>query len=154
LGFIVAPDWVMRTLTAAKNCLDWHCSTPIQRAVAGFISGGHLARHVRNMRNTYKQRRELILECIQKECGDWLDPIPSLYGMHVAATAHASVNLERVAEALRRQNVRMHTFARYFLGSQTRRGLIFGYGTADSAQIRRGLLQVRNVRAAVMADSS
>jgi DNA-binding transcriptional MocR family regulator len=65
--------------------------------------------------------------------------------MHIAATARASVNLEMVAEALRRQNVRMHTFARYFLGSQTRRGLIFGYGTADSAQIRRGLMLLRKM---------
>jgi GntR family transcriptional regulator/MocR family aminotransferase len=143
LGFIVAPDWVMRTLIAAKNCLDWHCSTPIQRAVAGFIAGGHLARHVRNMRATYKQRRSLILECIRDGCSDWLDPIPSLYGMHVAAMADTSVNLELVAAALLRQNVRMHTFSRYFLGPQTRRGLIFGYGTADLAQIRRGLLLLR-----------
>jgi len=63
--------------------------------------------------------------------------------MHVAATAHTSVNLESVAEALLRKNVRMHTFSRYFLGPKTKRGLIFGYGTADSAQIRRGLLLLR-----------
>src|SRR5271156_664091 len=46
LGFIAAPRWAMRTLIAVKNCLDWHCSTPIQSSVAGFIAEGHLARHV------------------------------------------------------------------------------------------------------------
>ena len=47
LGFIVAPDWAVPPLVAAKNCLDWHCSTPVQNAVAGFIAAGHLTRHVR-----------------------------------------------------------------------------------------------------------
>ena len=52
LGFIVAPGWAIKTLTAAKNCLDWHCATPVQSAVAGFIAEGHLTRHVRKMRDT------------------------------------------------------------------------------------------------------
>jgi GntR family transcriptional regulator / MocR family aminotransferase len=143
LGFIVAPAWVMRTLIAAKNCLDWHCSIPIQRAVAGFIADGHLARHIRNLRDTFKERRNLLLEMIQEQCGAWLDPIPSLYGVHIAASAHTSLNLESVSAALLRQNVRMHTLSRYFLGPQLRRGLIFGFGTADAAQIRRGLHLLR-----------
>jgi GntR family transcriptional regulator / MocR family aminotransferase len=142
LGFIIAPEALLRILIAAKNCLDWHCSTPIQRAVAGFIEGGHLARHVRKMRDLYKQRRELILECLG-ELGSWLEPIPSAYGMHIAATARTSANLEAVAAALLRDNVRLHTFSRYFLGPETKRGLIFGYGTADANQIRRGLQLLR-----------
>ena len=48
LGFLVAPDWALGALVLAKNCLDWHCSTPTQLAVAGFIADGHLARHIRN----------------------------------------------------------------------------------------------------------
>jgi GntR family transcriptional regulator/MocR family aminotransferase len=142
LGFIIAPEALLRILIAAKNCLDWHCSTPIQRAVAGFIEGGHLARHVRKMRDLYKQRRKLILECLG-DLGAWLEPIPSAYGMHIAATARASVNLETVAAALLRDNVRMHTFSRYFFGPETQCGLIFGYGTADAGQIRRGIQLLR-----------
>ena len=61
LGFIIAPAWAMRTLVAAKNCLDWHCSTPVQIGVAGFISEGHLTHHVRKMRAIYKKRRQLLL---------------------------------------------------------------------------------------------
>ena len=34
LGFMVAPAWALPTLVAAKNSTDWHCSIPIQAAVA------------------------------------------------------------------------------------------------------------------------
>jgi GntR family transcriptional regulator / MocR family aminotransferase len=143
LGFIVAPDWAMRTLVAAKNCLDWHCSTPVQTGVAEFISEGHLARHVRKMREIYRRRRQLLLKLVQDEFGEWLDPIASFYGMHIAAVARDSVDLESVTEALLQDNVKIHTLSRYHLGPQTRGGLVFGYGAADLPEIEHGLSLLR-----------
>jgi GntR family transcriptional regulator / MocR family aminotransferase len=145
LGFIVAPQWALSTLVAVKNCLDWHCSTPVQSAVAGFIAGGHLARHVRRMRDVYKKRRQLLLSVLDSEFGDWLYPIPSCYGMHIAAVARADLDLEQVTESLLSHNVKMHTFNRYFFGPSTRAGLIFGYGTVDLLQLRQGLTSLRKV---------
>jgi GntR family transcriptional regulator/MocR family aminotransferase len=145
LGFIVAPSWAMSTLTAAKNCLDWHCPTPIQSAVAGFIAEGHLTRHVRKMRDIYKQRRDLLLESVREKLGEWLFAIPSYYGMHIAALAYPGVDLEALADALLQQQVKIHTLSRYFLGPQTQAGLVFGYGTVDLPEIRRGVSALRKV---------
>ncbi|HEY2464234.1 MAG TPA: PLP-dependent aminotransferase family protein [Steroidobacteraceae bacterium] len=143
LGFIVAPGWAMRTLTAAKNCLDWHCPTPTQNAVAGFIAEGHLTRHVRKMRDIYGQRRQLLLELLQDKLSYWLRPIPSFYGMHIAALANPGVDLEAAAHDLLQQQVKIHTLSRYFLGRQSQAGLVFGYGTVDLPEIRRGLSMLR-----------
>jgi GntR family transcriptional regulator / MocR family aminotransferase len=143
LGFIVSPGWAMPSLVAAKNCLDWHCATPIQSAVAGFIAGGHLARHVRKMRAVYKHRRQWLLKCLEEDLGNWLRPIPSLYGMHIAADARPDVNLERATEWLLRRNIKIHTLSRYFMGTPTRNGLIFGYGTVDAPEIRRSISLLR-----------
>jgi GntR family transcriptional regulator/MocR family aminotransferase len=143
LGFIVAPDWSMQTLIAAKNCMDWHCSTPLQVGVAGFIAEGHLTRHVRKMRDIYKRRRQRLLNCLREDLAEWLEPIPSFYGMHVAAIARQARDLDLVADALLQDNVKIHTFSRYYLGRQSRAGLIFGYGTADLPQIDQGLALLR-----------
>ena len=139
LGFVAAPDWAMPTLIAGKNCLDWHCPTPVQIAVAGFIAEGHLAHHVRKMRDIYRRRRQHLLDRLGEAFGDRLAVIPSLYGMHVAATIEAPADLERLAEALLQQNVKIHTFDRYYLGPKTRQGLIFGYAAVDLPEIERGL---------------
>ena len=139
LGFIVAPSWAINTLTAAKNCLDWHCAVPIQSAVAAFISEGHLARHVAKMREIYRARRQLLLNTLRDTFSAWLAPIPSLYGMHVSAMAIGDIDLEAVTGALTRHHVKMHTLSRYFLGPQTKTGLVLGYGTVDLAEIRRGM---------------
>jgi GntR family transcriptional regulator / MocR family aminotransferase len=143
LGFIVAPHEMMPILITAKNCLDWHCSTPVQRAVAGFIEGGHLARHIRNMRAIYMPRRKLVLDLLRAEHASWLTAIPSIYGTHVAATTHTGADLEVLTDTLLRHNVRMHTFSRYYYGTPTQRGLIIGYGATDAGQIQRGLGMIR-----------
>jgi GntR family transcriptional regulator / MocR family aminotransferase len=145
LGFIVAPPWAIRTLTAAKNCLDWHCATTVQTAVGAFIAEGHLTRHVRKMRDIYQQRRRLLLQSLRDRLSDWLSPIPSFYGMHIAAVTTAPCDLEAVCDALARQQIKIHTLSRYFLGPQTRFGLVFGYGTVDLVEIRRGISTLRKI---------
>jgi GntR family transcriptional regulator / MocR family aminotransferase len=150
LGYVIAPDWAMRTLVAAKNCLDWHCPTPIQTSVAGFISGGHLARHVRKMRQIYKKRRQFVLDVLERDLGEWLEPIPSFYGMHVAARSRARRDLNAVAGLLDR-TVKIHTFDRYYLGVPREEGLILGYGAADPQDLGHGLAALRAALAGTSA---
>ena len=142
LGFVVAPAWAMPTLVAAKNSQDWHSSTPIQASVAAFISEGLLARHIRKTREVYRRRREQLLHALQSELFEWLEPIPSFYGMHVAATAKPGVDVEAAVRALLRENLKIHSFARYYAGPATRTGLIFGYGVADADDIDAGVAAI------------
>ena len=144
LGFVVAPEWARPTLVAAKNALDWHCPIPLQVAVAAFIAEGRLTRHVRRMRQVYRRRRDLLLERLTGDLSPWLEPIPSTYGMHLAALARPGVEVEAAAEALARQGVYLHSLERYHLGPPTHRGLVFGFGVADEAEIARGLDLLRD----------
>ena len=139
LGFIVAPDWAMRTLVAAKNALDWHCSTPLQVTVAAFIADGHLARHVRKMRDVYGCRRELLRRSFDGPLGKWFEPIPSFYGMHTTAIARPGVDVESAAARVLGDGVKIHTLDRYFVGEPSRTGLVFGYGAVEPAQLALGI---------------
>jgi GntR family transcriptional regulator/MocR family aminotransferase len=111
------------------------------------MTEGHLRRHVRKMRSLYADRRDLILTTLQRDLADWLTAIPATYGMHVTAVARRPLDLDAVAENLAKQHVCIHTLSRYFLGEQTLSGLIFGFGTADPTQLKRGLAAVRRALA-------
>jgi len=145
LGFVVAPPWAMPALITAKNCLDWHCPTLTQMAVARYIMDGHLARHVRKLRNIYSKRRDLIEEILQADFSAELLPIKSHYGMHVAAFSTAARKLERVTAQLLDSNMHLHSFERYFFGKPTCEGLVLGYGAVDLKGIEQGLKALRRV---------
>jgi GntR family transcriptional regulator/MocR family aminotransferase len=143
LGFVVAPQWAMPALTTAKNCLDWHCPTLTQMAVARYIADGHLARHVRKLRDVYRKRRDLVEEILRSDFSSELLPMQSHYGMHVAAFSTQRKRLERVTAKLLESNVHLHSFERYFFGAPTSEGLIFGYGAVDLEDIEQGLKALR-----------
>ena len=145
LGFVVAPQWAMPALITAKNCLDWHCPTLTQMVVARFIAEGHLARHVRKLRDVYRTRRDLIREILQSNFSGELSPMQSHYGMHVAAFSTLPKHLERVTARLLGLNVHLHSFERYFFGAPTSEGLVFGYGAIDIDDIEQGLKALRRV---------
>ena len=150
LGFVVAPPWALPALVAAKNCLDWHCPVPIQLAVASFIADGHLARHVRKMREIYRVRRERVLKLLDEDLREWLEPLPSFCGMHVAAVARGVRDLDAVTATLLSRQVKLHALSRYYIGEPTQSGLIIGYGAVDLSEISHGLAELR----AVLADSA
>ena len=145
LGFVVAPDWAIETLTAAKNCLDWHSPIPIQASVASFIADGHLARHVRRMRRVYGERREALMTALKNDFADWLEPVPSVYGMHVSATVRPGLDADAIEAELLTRNVKLHSLERYFLGDRTHVGFVFGYGVVGVEQIEAGLAQLREL---------
>lgn len=147
LGFVVVPEWARDTLVAAKNCLDWHCSTPLQTGVCAFITEGHLAHHVRKMRQIYKRRRQLLLDLLKREFSDWLRPIPSLYGMHVAAWTQPGVDPEAAVRALSARAIEIHTLTRYRLRPSPRAGLVFGYGAVDLPEIEYGMAALKELLA-------
>jgi GntR family transcriptional regulator/MocR family aminotransferase len=139
LGFVVAPPWALPTLVAVRNGLDWHGPTWVQAGVAEFIAAGHLTRHVRKMRNVYRRRRRFLMDALAQRFGRWLEPVPSTYGMHLAAIAKPGVDGDALAQALARRNIRIHSLRRFYLGEPTADGLVFGYGAADESQLRRSL---------------
>jgi GntR family transcriptional regulator / MocR family aminotransferase len=143
LGYLIAPPWASRALVAAKNCMDWHCSTPLQTMVAEFIAAGHLRRHVRTMRAAYYRRQRFLLDALADDFGGLLAPIESQYGMHLCAQASDALDVEALARALQADGIQLHTLERYWLGAPALRGLVFGYGSAGVPQIRKALAALR-----------
>jgi len=127
LGYVVAPPWARPALLAARQASDWHGDPQSQGTLASFIDEGHLARHLRRMRRLYDRRRSLLLHSLARF--DWLEPLPSAAGLHLAARLRSRssgiVLAGRAAEA----GVAVEALERYALARPALRGLAFGFGT-------------------------
>lgn len=145
LGFIVAPPWAMGALVTAKNCLDWHCPTVMQMGVGAFVAEGHLTRHVRSLRQLYRQRRKTLLENLRRELGGLAEPIPSRYGMHVAAFLPAHAQASALAARMASAGFRIHSLDRYYMAQPGRPGLVFGYGVATDAELAEAVRCLRRL---------
>jgi GntR family transcriptional regulator/MocR family aminotransferase len=145
LGFVVAPAWAQRALAAAKQCADVHCAVLEQDTLATFISEGHMARHVRKMRPIYGARLNVLLTCLRRDFSRWLEPIPSVAGLHVAALAKSSLDLNAIAEQARELDVGVYPLRPYYFGGHAKQGLVFGYGAIEEREIVEGLSRLRRL---------
>ncbi|MBN8233325.1 PLP-dependent aminotransferase family protein [Corallococcus macrosporus] len=141
LGFLVAPPSLQRELRWARRVMDWHSPVAEQAALARFIDSGLLARHIRKMRREYEARHERVAEGLARHCGDWLEVVPSVAGLHLSATFRKggmALERETVARA-RAAGVGLVTLSRYFAGPRARPGLVLGYGGIPAARVPEGL---------------
>lgn len=147
LGFVVAPPSLFPALRKAKLVTDWYTAKPMQDALAQFIDEGQFARHIRRMRRIYEDRHQLLVWILESRFGDVLEPIPSMAGMHVAATLRPEVELtdREIARRARRAGVDLHMpISSFAVTEPPRRGLVFGYGAIPIEHIPDGLLRLHD----------
>jgi GntR family transcriptional regulator/MocR family aminotransferase len=139
IGFAIAPTWAMKALAAARQATDWHSDIDKQDVLAAFITEGHLARHMRRMRRVYGERREVLLRSLRTDFANRLAIVPSLAGLHVCAHARPAMNLETIVERARREGMKIESLRRFYCQTESRPGMLFGYGAMEASQIPRAL---------------
>jgi len=145
LGYIVAPPWARSALLAAKAVAEGSCCGLTQGILASLITGGHLARHVRKMQQTYGRRRQLLIDTLLRDLSKWLELIPSAAGLHVAATLKVPLSDKAIEAAALRQRIGVRALSAMATRRTSPAGLAFGFGAIKEPEITAGLAALRRV---------
>lgn len=142
-GFVVAPAWARAALVRVKQCTDAHGDEIGQATLAAFIRDGHLARHVRRMRRVYGERRRVLLRALEDELADWVTPIASEVGLHLAAKIRQTKHAARIVAVVREFTPGAQSTDEYAIAKLSQPAVVFGYGVIDAAAIRPAIRRVR-----------
>jgi len=145
LGFLVAPPSLQAPLRAASFVAGWFAQWPAQSALASLIDDGLLARHIRKMRREYAARHDRILRTLSADFAKWLVPVPSVTGMHLAATLRSrSVRREaQIATRALAEEVGFDRLSTYCTSDRPQAGIVLGYGAIATSKIDEGLRRLR-----------
>jgi GntR family transcriptional regulator / MocR family aminotransferase len=142
-GFVVAPTWARNGLITVKHGVDSHCDSITQSVLAAFIRDGHLARHVRHMRPIYAERRATLLDGLHRELGEWLQPIPSEAGLHLAARLIEPALASKIMPTVLRFAPGAESTVDYAMTREIEPAVTFGYGVIDAGEIIAALIDLR-----------
>lgn len=135
IGFAVLPEPLIAAFRRAKWLSDR--STPLieQAALTDFIAEGHLERHIRRMRRLYGERRQALVEALQRHFGSSIEILGEAAGMHLALrTAEA-----RFEERARRNKVQVVSTRPYYLGRPRDDEYLLGFSALSVHSIREGI---------------
>jgi len=137
LGYVVAPGWLQESFVAAKWITDRHTSALEQSIMADFIAGGHFGRHLRRMQRTYRERRQALVDSLDRWTSGYLSLLPSHAGLHVAAMLAERFDAEELVQRAYEAGVGVYSIASFYLGAP-KPGLIFGYAGCTVPEIQEG----------------
>jgi GntR family transcriptional regulator/MocR family aminotransferase len=95
------------------------------------------------MRAIYAKRRQALLSALHESFERWLEPIPSLAGLHLAAYTRAVGDADAAAEWAHENDIGIYSLRPFYVGKPTRSGLVFGYGALEERAIKEGLSRLR-----------
>jgi GntR family transcriptional regulator/MocR family aminotransferase len=135
IGYAVLPDALVAPFRRAK----WLCdrSTPAieQAALTDFIADGHLERHIRRMRRLYGDRRQVLVESLQRHFADRINILGEAAGMHLALrTTDAGF-----ADRARRSKVQIVSTRHYYLSKPRKDEFLLGFSSLSERSIREGI---------------
>lgn len=148
LGYLALPAGVVARFAAVRETSDNFPANLYQAVLADFIAEGHFARHLRKMRQLYRERRDALVEAIAAELGGELRVRGGQAGMHLPATLRPGVDDRRLAAEAARRGLWIMPLSSCYLGAAAEPGLVLGYGGTGAGELREGVRRLREVLAA------
>jgi GntR family transcriptional regulator/MocR family aminotransferase len=136
-GYLVVRGASGQRLKDARTDLGTPVSGVLQSALANYIAGGGLARHIARARRQYAHRRALLLERLGGRTDLQLAALDG--GLHAVIRLQPEVPAGRLAEEALALGVRVVTLASYFSERTPENGLVIGYGAPADLQLARAL---------------
>jgi GntR family transcriptional regulator/MocR family aminotransferase len=129
IGFVVVPPGLAPQLALMRAQSAAAGRTAEQLALAEFIRGGEFALHLRRMRRLYRQRRDALVEALERHLGDRAVVEGASAGMHLALRLpdDGPADAEIVRRA-REQGIVVNALSAHAVpGGPVANGLLLGY---------------------------
>lgn len=135
LGFVVVPPALVEAFAMARAITDRHAPGDAQAVLARFIAEGHLLRHLRQMRELYLQRQQVLIDALADASGGAWQLQLSDRGMHLLHEVAPGSDDETLSRKALAAGVMLAPLSRYAMQS-ARRGWLLGYAGFDDTEIR------------------
>ena len=145
IGYVVPPASLVTPLRHAKQVADWHSESLMQAALAKFMLDGDFAKYLRRMHKEYAARRNALLRHLRGPLAQWLAPVPSAAGIHMAAQVRAPLPEAELVKLAEGVGVGLYGTARMHVARPPQPGLLIGYGHVNVAEIDAGLGKLAEV---------
>ena len=139
LGYLVVPAGLVERVAALRSATVRHPPVLDQAILAAFIEEGHLARHVRRMREVYAERRTALYEAAERLLGERLMLSPVEAGLQTTGLLGPGLRAEPVVRAAEAHAVEVTALGREWRGRDRREGLQLGFAAVPPDEIRRGV---------------
>lgn len=135
LAYLVVPEPLVDAFGRAIVAATGPAPTLSQAAAADFISSGHLAAHIRKTRERYRERRDALLEALERELGGVFRVITANAGMHVSGWLPPEYDDVDIARRAAQRGLEVPALSTYYIAEPARTGLLIHFARVSATLI-------------------
>lgn len=135
LGFMVVPEALIETFSAAKYYTDVRSSYLEQVALALLIQQGHYARHVRKVRKACYERQQTLIKAINEYLPDILDVQPTDSGIHLICWLKGAWTEQEFITHCSTLGLAVQPLSRYCQRTPKKAAVLLGYAAHQPEEI-------------------
>lgn len=139
VAYLVVPQRLAEVFVAMRGLLGDSTNTQLQLALAWFIDEGHLATHLRLLRQLGRERRDALRAACERHLPDWVQLGPTDGGLHACLHWPRGVPDREVVRRLRERDVLTVALSSGCIDAAHGHGLVLGYGGFDPFTIDRSI---------------
>ena len=148
LAYLVAPPQLADAFRRLRAALDDQPSMVAQPALAELFRSGHLAAHVRRMRQTYAARQRAFLAAAQVHLDGLVAFKPEDSGLHLVGRPLGRLRNRHdhaLAALARREGIVLSCLSEYDAVGGGPEGLMFGYAAAPEHLVAPALQRLKEI---------
>lgn len=135
LGYIVVPPEMVDAIGKTKILLGQNSSPLVEQALSRFMDDGRFVEHIRRMRRVYRERRDLLFDCLSRTCAESLTPQPTDAGMHMLAWLNGGVSDLTAHRALLGVGIESLPLSVYSVYPIERSALVLGFSNVREERL-------------------
>lgn len=144
ISYMVLPKRLIPAYKKTLGIFSCAVSRIDQKVLTLFLREGHFERHLNRMRNIYKEKHDILLECM-KEMGNIVSVSGQGAGLHVI-TDFKIEETDRFEEELKKQGVRIYPLSHYYIeGKPFKEQYILGFTRMKKNDIIEGTGKIKEI---------
>lgn len=142
VGYLVVPEAVVEPLLWAKQISGGETSLLTQATIAEFIESGQFTRHLRRMRQLYRDKWQRFQSEVTEKLGGLAQPVAESAGMHLVL--EGDFDDLALSQWLKTRGFGSTPLSAHFLGKETKTGLVMGFASANEREIVQCVATLRS----------
>ncbi len=144
MGYMALPEELVSTFTYARSIMDGHTPQILQLTLARFMEDGHYNSHVRAMRKLYAERREVILDAINKHLEGIVSAVRPKGGLQIPCLLATGWSEQETIRRAATAGVILPGLSRLYAGEEKQQGWLLGYASLTAYEIEAAILRLSN----------
>lgn len=142
VGYLVVPEVVVEPVLWAKQISGGETPLLAQATIAEFIESGQFSRHLRRMRQLYRNKWQLFQQRVAEELNGLVQPVAESAGMHLVL--EGDFDDLALSQWLKTRGFGSTPLSAHYIGNTAQTGLVMGFASASERQIEACVATLRS----------